>query len=70
MYSRKPSLLVAMYYVPQFGTAYQSDNSFVRLTCLIEHESKGCVSLSYLHTHQKVFDCLPILALYRPILRA
>ena len=31
----------------QFGTAYQSDNSFVRLTYLIENESKGCVSLSY-----------------------
>ena len=25
----------------------QNDNSFVRLTCLIEHESKGCVSLSF-----------------------
>ena len=31
----------------QFGTAYQSGYSFVRLTPIIEHESKGCVSLSY-----------------------
>ena len=29
----------------QFGTAYQSGNSFVHLTCMIEHESKGWVSL-------------------------
>ena len=30
-----------------FGTAYQSGYSFVRLTPIIERESKGCVSLSY-----------------------
>ena len=29
--------------VAQFGTAYQSGYSFVRLTPIIEHESKGCV---------------------------
>ena len=31
----------------QFGTAYQSGNPLLRLTCIKEHEYKGCMSLRY-----------------------
>ena len=41
------SLILYFLALTQFGKTYQIDNSFVRLTCSIEHESKVCVSPSY-----------------------